>query len=278
MVILSCFSNNMSGSKRGYKMKIVLQDGIKDCGVCCLLSVTRYYGGEISKELLREMTHTTKSGVSAYDLIEAMKKIGFDAWGMSGDMSKIEDDNLPCLAHVIINKKYKHFVVIYKINRKNQKVIIMDPAKGKHVLSFSQFKLLSSGNYIFLRPVKKLIKMTKRNIITKLLKRVIRQEKITIIFISLLAFLYFVFQIILAFHFKYLLEFAINYKLFSIVYILSIYLFVIYIFKEISGYLRNVLLAKFINIVDCLLTFETYKQILLLPYFYYKNRYKGYLF
>ena len=109
----------MSGSKRGYKMKIVMQDGIKDCGVCCLLSVTRYYGGEISKELLREMTHTTKSGVSAYDLIEAMKKIGFDAWGMSGDMSKIEDDNLPCLAHVIINKKYKHFVVIYKINRKN---------------------------------------------------------------------------------------------------------------------------------------------------------------
>ena len=47
-------------------MKVVLQDGIKDCGVCCLLSVVRYYGGEISKEYLREITQTNKGGVSAY--------------------------------------------------------------------------------------------------------------------------------------------------------------------------------------------------------------------
>lgn len=31
-------------------MKIVLQDGVKDCGICSLLSVIRYYGGDVSKE------------------------------------------------------------------------------------------------------------------------------------------------------------------------------------------------------------------------------------
>ena len=56
-------------------MKIVLQDGIKDCGVCSLLSVIRFYGGDVSKEYLRELTNTTKNGVSAYNLIEAAKKI-----------------------------------------------------------------------------------------------------------------------------------------------------------------------------------------------------------
>ena len=27
-----------------------MQDGIKDCGICCLLSIIRFYGGEVSKE------------------------------------------------------------------------------------------------------------------------------------------------------------------------------------------------------------------------------------
>ena len=47
-------------------MKIVLQDGFKDCGICSLLSIIRFYGGEVSKEYLRELTNTTKSGVSVY--------------------------------------------------------------------------------------------------------------------------------------------------------------------------------------------------------------------
>ena len=131
-------------------MKVVLQDGIKDCGICCLLSVIRFYDGDVSKEYLREITNTNKSGVSAYDLIEGAKSIGFDAVGVKGDLSKIEKNNLPCLAHVIVNKSYKHFVVIYDIDFKRNKVLIMDPAKGKVILNMSEFKLMSSMNYIFL--------------------------------------------------------------------------------------------------------------------------------
>ena len=40
-------------------MEIVLQDGTKDCGVCSLLSIIRFYGGDVSKEYLREITNTT---------------------------------------------------------------------------------------------------------------------------------------------------------------------------------------------------------------------------
>ena len=76
------FANNKVGGGRKRLMEVVLQDGVKDCGVCCLLSVTRYYGGEISKELLMEMTNTNKLGVSAYNLIAAAEKIGFIATGV----------------------------------------------------------------------------------------------------------------------------------------------------------------------------------------------------
>ena len=56
-------------------MKVVLQDGNKDCGICSLLSIIRFYGGEVSKEYLRKLTNTNKDGVSAYNLIEAAKEI-----------------------------------------------------------------------------------------------------------------------------------------------------------------------------------------------------------
>ena len=102
-------------------MKVVLQDGIKDCGVCCLLSIIRYYGGDVSREYLREITNTTKDGVSFYNLINGSKQIGFDAVGLSGNLENIDVNNLPCIVHIIIKNTYKHFVVLYEINKKKKK-------------------------------------------------------------------------------------------------------------------------------------------------------------
>ena len=87
-------------------MKVVLQDGIKDCGICSLLSIIRFYGGDVSKEYLREITNTTKDGVSFYQLIEASKLLGLDAIGMNGDITKIQENNLHCIAHIIENKNF----------------------------------------------------------------------------------------------------------------------------------------------------------------------------
>ena len=110
------------------KVKVVLQDGMKDCGVCCLLSIIRFYGGEVPKEKLRELTNTTKEGVSLYNLLEAAEKMGFTSQGVSATLEDIEDTNLPCIAHIETNKR-KHFVVIYKIRTKKKEVVLMDPAK-----------------------------------------------------------------------------------------------------------------------------------------------------
>ena len=39
---------------------IIIQDGIKECGSACLLSIIRYYGGNVSMPRLLELTSTTK--------------------------------------------------------------------------------------------------------------------------------------------------------------------------------------------------------------------------
>ena len=256
-------------------MKIVLQDGIKDCGICSLLSVIRYYGGDVSKEYLRELTNTTKSGVSAYKLIEGANKIGLTGIGVKGDLKNINKNNLPCLAHMIVNKSYQHFVVIYNIDYQREKVLIMDPAKGKKTLSFAEFKLLSSNNFIYLKPNKKLPVITRKEIVLDNIKTFIQKNLLPIILVTILSIIYFIINLVVAFHFKYLLEYAINYKIKNNLSFISIYLFLMYLVKEILFFTKNILLLKLINIFDYELTTKTYKRIILLPYLYYKNRTTG---
>ena len=256
-------------------MKVVHQDGIKDCGVCCLLSIIRYYGGDVSKEYLRELTNTTKDGVSFYNLINGAKQIGFDAIGLSGKLENIKVNNLPCIVHFIINKTYKHFVVLYEINEKKHQVTLMDPAKGKKTISFSEFNLLTSNNYIFLKPIRKLPIIKKRKIITKNIKNLLIQNKKNLLFILTLTLSYFTLSILSAFHFKYLLEYAINYNYYKNIYYISLIMIGLYLLKNINNLLKNIMLNKWLSIFDIETTTTTYKQILLLPYLYYKNRTTG---
>ena len=138
------------------KYPLVRQKDLKDCGVCCLLMITRYFGGSVSLEYLREVTNTTRNGVSALDLIEGSKKIGFTSFGVNGDISNLKIENTPCIAHVIINKSYEHFIVIYKIDYKRKKLLIADPNNNKLIkMSFDDFRKISSNNYILLKPLKK---------------------------------------------------------------------------------------------------------------------------
>ena len=82
-------------------MKIVLQDGYKDCGVSSLLSIIRYYGGDISKEVLRDMTNTSYDGVNALNLINTAKELGFDAKAVKGgDKVLVKDFPVPFIAHL----------------------------------------------------------------------------------------------------------------------------------------------------------------------------------
>ena len=95
---------------------IVRQDDLTDCGISSLLSVIRYYNGNVSKEYLREISNTTKEGVSAYNLICAAKEIGFDSYGLNGGVDNIKLNLLPLIAHVIIDDTYIicFFLIIIK--------------------------------------------------------------------------------------------------------------------------------------------------------------------
>lgn len=254
---------------------MMLQDGNKDCGVCCLLSIIRYYGGDVSKEYLRELTGTAKSGVSFYQLLEAASFLGFSCEGVKGELAFLDESRLPCIAHIIYQKKYQHFVVVYEMNVDKKEIVLMDPAKGKVILSFAEFTMLSSGYYLYLSPIKTLPVFYEKKTLSLFIKHFCKCYRLYFFLIFFSSFICLVCQLIITFHFQYLFDYAVSYSVFSFVFQFSFFLSLIYFNLLCFQFFKNFILSKLSLIFDKELIFYIYKQILLLPYLFFKNRTLG---
>ncbi|MFT3947445.1 MAG: peptidase domain-containing ABC transporter [Agriterribacter sp.] len=97
----------------------------KDCGPTCLRMISKYHGKNIPREYLYSNANITKEGVSLAGIAEAAEKIGFRSLPVNIDYKTLYTDApLPCIAFW----RQRHFVVIYKVEKKN--VIIGDPSHG----------------------------------------------------------------------------------------------------------------------------------------------------
>ncbi|BBQ08314.1 peptidase C39 [Elizabethkingia anophelis] len=105
-----------------------LQKDQADCGIGCLLSLIRYYGGNATVESLREKSGTSKQGTTLLGLYQAANSIGFDAEGCEADIKALVEHGEPVILHVIMDEKYEHYVVCYYYE--NNKFCIGDPARG----------------------------------------------------------------------------------------------------------------------------------------------------
>ncbi len=140
------------------KFPLIKQYDQIDCGPACLLSILKFYNGNTSLVHMRELCNTGTSGSTMLDVVNAAKEIGFDAFGAEGEYEDLVKEAMPCIAHVILNGKLTHFVVIYKIDDK--RVYIADPAKGKYYLTKEEFlKIWKSKSVVLLKPERELTKL-----------------------------------------------------------------------------------------------------------------------
>ena len=249
-----------------------MQDGVKDCGICSLLTIVRYYNGNYSKEYLRTITNTTKDGVTAFALLEAAKNIGFDAVGVTGNALDIAKKNLPCIAHVVIQNKYKHFLVIYKIDKKNKVIMLADPSQGLVKMNVSDFEKMSTKVFLFLKPNKKIPYVKNESKVKNIIYNFLSENKMSLFIILILSFLYNIISIMTSFNFQLIMNYALKYGSKYNLYIIFISMLILYILKELLIYIRN-LVVNFISLkLDYSLITSVYSHILSLPYSYYRNR------
>lgn len=254
------------------KKNIVIQDGIKECGAACLLSIIKYYGGNISLERLLELTKTTKEGTNFYNLKEAAIEIGLNGKGYKLDsIDKLSEIEKPFISQIVINN-YHHFVVVYKI--KNNKITVMDPAKGMQKIDLDVFNNMWTGHILILEPFKKLPVYDENNYIFSILKSIIFSNKKIIINLILLSLIVTLFTCFYGYYFKIIIDKVISTNELNLLVITVIFLLMFFI-KTITEYLRNTLLLYLNQKIDLSIITTTVKKIISLPYSYYKNKTTG---
>ena len=259
------------------KYPFVKQTGLKDCGVSCLQMIIKYYQGYVGIKMLQEMTKTTKNGTTAYGLIEAAKEIGFTASGVKTNLSNINKNNmiLPCIANVTIDNTYNHYFVIYEIDYKNKNLIIADPANKIKKISFTDFEKIWNNTFLFMHPIKKIPLYTKEQKSFDFIINIIFYNKKYVINIIILSIFYSLFSIIGSYYLKFIVDSLINLQSRNY----SLFIFVIFLLftclKLLSDLFRNNLLVFLNTKIDYLLTNDIFKNIIFLPYNYYRNHTTG---
>lgn len=244
------------------KKYIVRQNDIKDCGICCLESIIKYYGGFIPLETLRLDTKTGNNGTTAYNLIKTAKKYGFNATGRKNVKLKDKNILIPAIAHIITEKGLNHFVVIYKISKKH--VTIMDPAKGYVKISCEEFDKSWTNIILIFKPYKKIpLQKIQNNIVTYFFNIISNQKELIFKIVIINTFIT-ALSIILSYYLKIAASSIENNYINTTLLIIFLFL-TINIFKEIFNHIKNNLLIYLNKNIDLLIIPEFINHIFNLP-------------
>ena len=251
---------------------IVRQQDLKDCGVCSLLSIIKFYGGFIPLEKLRVDTRTSLEGTTAYHLVKAAENYGMNAYGAKLEKVKdLETIVLPAIAHVIVNG-LNHFLVIYKVTKKE--IIVMDPAKGKVKIKKREFESIWTKHVIILYPNHELPNITNKNYMVQMILTFFKTERKNVLKIIFLTAVFTIFTIITGFYFKIGIQFLNDLEKNSVITLIILFFFLTLI-KLLANYLRNHFKLQLNKNLDGYLCYHFINHLFWLPNYFIKDRTTG---
>lgn len=108
-----------------------------DCGSTCLRMILSFYGKKYTAQSLRDKCFITHEGVSLFGISEAAEMLGMSTRGLKLTFDDILNEvETPFIVHW----RQRHFIVVYKVDKKNQLLYIADPAHGKVKYSRKEFE------------------------------------------------------------------------------------------------------------------------------------------
>lgn len=106
-----------------------------DCGLTCIRMIAKSYGVDIPLRHLHAISDLNRLGMSIKDIISCYEQIKMDSAAAQVGTAYIDQMPLPA----ILYWQQRHFVVLYKIDKKRRKYHIADPAQGKLVYDETDF-------------------------------------------------------------------------------------------------------------------------------------------
>ena len=253
----------------------VKQKEQKDCGCACIATICRQYGNSVPIYKIREIAKTDKMGTSAMEIMNAGEELGFSCKAFKATNPEQIHENipLPAITHVIMDKKYEHYVVIHKITKKY--ILVADPGKGIIKYSPQDFFEVWTGVIITFTKKAEFKSMKREDGLTKKFWELIRPQRGLLVNIFLSSILITIFGIVGSFYFKFLLNTVIPNDLKSTLNMFSIGLIVLTVFSVLTSAFRRQLLIHFSQKLDIPLMLGYYDHIVNLPMEFFQTRTVG---
>ncbi|GAA0071092.1 peptidase domain-containing ABC transporter [Clostridium sardiniense] len=257
------------------KYYCIKQHDYKDCGCACLSTICKTYGLKYPISKIREVAGTDKMGTSALGIIQAAEKLGFSAKGVKANKPQdiFGEIPLPAIAHVVIDKKFLHYVVIHKISEKE--IIVADPAKGIVKYKPSDFFAIWTGVLLIMTPTANFKKGNEVKGVFSRFFDLIKPQKGLLVNIFLASILITIFGILGSFYFKFLLDDIVPNNLKQSLTIFSIGFIVLGLFKVILEAFRTQLLIHLGQRLDIPLMLGYYDHVVNLPMNFFGTREVG---
>lgn len=255
-------------------IKFIRQLDEKDCGPCCLAMILNFYGKKVSISELRNLSKTDNKGTNLYGMINAGKHMGLNIEGLKAENTKdLEHLRFPIIAHIINESGYEHFIIIEKI--KNEKVLIIDPAKGKYKLPIIEFEKYWTRIILTVEKNEDFTKESSYPSIIKMFLSLFKSNQKFVWFIILLSILVNILSILGTFYFKFLVDSIIPANLISSLNKISLGIVILYITHSLITYIRLQLILKLSIKIDKKLMIDYFEHVLHLPISFFDTRKPG---
>lgn len=253
------------------KKLMVRQNGLKDCGPSCLLSIMKYYGCEASHEEVTFILKTDIDGSNAYNIINGSRNYGFDGYGVHYTYEEIINNEIsfPIICHIIKNNMY-HFIVLYKVNKNT--ITIMDPSTNITKISFDEFKEMYQNTSLVIYPVKQVNNLRNKNKLLEVILSYLNLEKNKIHKIILISILLIMISILLNYYTLIIIDYILpNYNL-SILIKLTIMFLITAVIKSSINFIRGKLIIDINSKISISLNNDVIRKLFNLPYQFFKNK------
>ncbi|PAF36732.1 bacteriocin ABC transporter ATP-binding protein [Terribacillus saccharophilus] len=245
-----------------------------DCGAACLATILRHYGSKKSITKIRDIASTDTDGTNVLGMIEAAEALGFSSKGYKADKSVFEQQlSLPAIAHVMLEGKLLHYVVIHKV--KKEKIIVADPGKGLITYNKEDFFDIWTGILIFMVPSENYKKQVDESNVRRDLFKLVFSQKSIIVHTAIASFIIAIFGILGTFFFQTIIDQILPNGLENTLHIISIGLIVMYIFQVVLSAFRQYLLILLGQKLSISIMLGYFKHVLKLPMKFFSTRKDG---
>lgn len=253
------------------KKLIVKQNGFKDCGPSCLLSIMKYYGFEASHEEVTFTLKTEVDGTNAYNIINGSRLYGFDGYGIHYTYEEIinSEVSFPIICHVIKNNMY-HFIVVYKKNKNS--LTIMDPGSNITKITFDEFKNIYQETSLVIYPVKKVNNLVNKNKLLDVIIDYLKLEKKNLIMIISTSTTLIILSILINYFTLIIIDYILPNYNYSLLIKITISFLITSIIKNIINYIRGKLIIEVNSKLTINLNNNIIKKLFNLPYQFFKNK------